>query len=146
MGFHASVEAQTPSGNGSVDVLLSKGDFTVGIEVSVTTPVDHELGNLRKCLDSQFNLVVMVSPDAGHLTKIRSAALEAFTGDEQDRLRFFVPEKLVDFFEELDAAAQSKVSTVRGYTVRTKYSRLSKGEREARREVIAKILASRGGA
>ncbi len=141
MGFHAGIEAATPDGTGSVDVLLTKDELTVGVEISVTTPVEHELGNLCKCLNANFKLIVMVSPDPAHLAKIKQAAQEAFTQKEQERLRFFIPEKLAGFFEELEAQGMESVSNVLGYKVKVKYSHLSEGERQERREVIAKTLA-----
>jgi len=141
LGYHAAVEGQIPGGKGLVDVLLTKDKRQIALEISITTPVDHEIGNLRKCLDADFGTVVMVSPDRAHLARIRAAALEVFPSTQHKTLLFYAAEDLADFFGELEAIHSSSEETIRGYKVKTSYDYLTEAERQARREVIAKQLA-----
>ena len=45
LGFRTVIEKQILDGQGSVDLLLERGDLTIACEISITTTIDHEVGN-----------------------------------------------------------------------------------------------------
>lgn len=139
LGWRASIEEAVPGG--SVDVAFGKGAVTVACEISVTTGVDYELGNLRKCLAAKFTHVVMVSEDPKHLTKIEAAAKESFTAAEMNKIRFLEPDGLLVFLEELTAAQAGGEKTVKGYRVSTSYKTLSEAEKRNRKEGLGGAVA-----
>lgn len=139
LGWRASIEEAVPGG--SVDVAFGKGAVTVACEISVTTPVDYELGNLRKCLAASFTHVVMVSEEPKHLAKIEAAAKETFTTAEMNKIRFLEPDGLLVLLEELTAAQAGGEKTVKGYRVSTSYKTLSEAEKRNRKEGIGGAVA-----
>jgi hypothetical protein len=44
------VEEPTPDGKGSVDVALERAGWRLACEISVTSTVEQEVGNIEKCL------------------------------------------------------------------------------------------------
>ncbi len=139
LGWRASIEEAVPGG--SVDIAFGKGKVTVACEISVTTGVDYEIGNLRKCLGASFTHVVMVSEDPKHLAKIETAAKEAFTAAELNKIRFLEPDGLLVLLEEVTAAQAGGEKTVKGYRVSTSYKTLSEADKRNRKEGIGSAVA-----
>ena len=59
LGFHAVIEKEILDGQGSVDVVLERDEITIACQVCVTTTIDHEVGNVAKCLKAGFQLVAV---------------------------------------------------------------------------------------
>ena len=134
-GFIADTEGE------DCDVLLTKhdGDLKIGIELALHNHPDYEIKNIRKALDRvKCRFVLVVSPKSRHLSNIDLKSKEAFSSKERERLRFYRPDNLIDFFHEINATEQTRDH--RGYNVKTKYSQLSQEEQDARREIIFKNL------
>jgi hypothetical protein len=140
-GFKATIEKSVPGG--SVDVAFERGAFSLACEISITTTVEHEIGNLKKCLAAGFEQVVIVSSEKRTLNKIREAALASLSEEESARVQFFLPE---DFFLYLDKIAAetgeagTREGVVKGYKVKVKYKPLSPEEEKAKKETIAKTV------
>ena len=139
LGWRASIEETVPGGN--VDIAFGKGKVTVACEISVTTGVDYEIGNLRKCLQAAFTWIVMVSEEPKHLAKIEAAAKDAFTAAELKQIRFLEPDGLLALLEELTAAQAGGEKTIKGYRVSTSYKTLSEAEKRNRKEGIGGAVA-----
>lgn len=98
-----SLEEEILGGHGYVDVMLEKGVTRIACEISVTTRVLHELGNLTKCLSVDFSHVVFLSSSPSVLKSARSkVAADA-------RLHLLTPEKFIGFLENLDGTGSSEV-------------------------------------
>ena len=139
LGWRASIEEAVLGG--SVDVAFGKGKVTVACEISVTTPVDYELGNLRKCLAASFTHVIMVSQDPRHLAKIEAAAKKTFTAAELKPIRFLEPDGLLGLLEEITAQLAGGEKTFKGYRVSTSYKTLTEAEKRNRKEGIGGAVA-----
>src|SRR5206468_3926342 len=59
LGFRATIEKEIPQG--SVDLALEKAGQSIACEISVTTTIDHEFGNVVKCLKAGFAEVAVIS-------------------------------------------------------------------------------------
>lgn len=141
MGYRATIEK--PLGDGcSVDVALEKEQCSIACEISVSTSSSHELGNLKKCLAAGYTYVAILSSGPKKLAEIEKLAREVFAPEEQDRLRFFAPDELFAFIEQLEAQFASTEKTVRGYKVKVNYSQSGKSERAARSRAVSKVIAS----
>lgn len=136
-GFKATIEK--PVGDGrSIDVALEQDEVFVGFEISITTPSDHEIQNLRKCFDagaSQAALIVHNSKRKRALTeKIEHAdlphAVDVLSADE-------VPE----FIDRLAAKISSETKISRGYRVTVHHSAASPRDAEYRRKTLTSIIA-----
>jgi hypothetical protein len=96
-GFEAKIEKTVLGGHGHVDVALERAGRSVACEISVTTRVDHEVRNLSKCLAAGFDYAVLICADDRALAAARELLGEA----DQERLRFVLPDGLIDLLDEL---------------------------------------------
>lgn len=137
-GYKSTIEKQVSGG--SVDVALEKGGQAIACEISVTTAVEHEVGNIRKCLDAGFAQVVVVTSDKRVLDKLKMAAVAALDEERLAIVQFFLPEELFLYLDQLAAEGKSKEETIKGYKVKVKYKPLTVDEQKARKEAVAKTV------
>ncbi len=55
------------------DVLLQRKGLSIACEVAMTTALEHELGNIEKCLAADFDHVVVVSLRKKFLKQLETA-------------------------------------------------------------------------
>lgn len=139
-GFKATIEKPTPDGKGRVDVSLENPKLSIACEISVTTKVEHEIGNLRKCLKAGYTYILACSKRPKHLAKIKTAATKTFNSKELEKLRFVLPKELVAFLDELSAQAATSEKRVKGYRVKVKYSSIDPQESKQRQSDISKAI------
>ncbi|MEN9576484.1 MAG: hypothetical protein RL514_4339 [Verrucomicrobiota bacterium] len=148
LGFHATIEQVIP--NGSVDVVLTRGEHTIACEISVTTTVDHEVGNVQKCLRAGYDHVAVICGEAARLGKIQAAVQSSLGQEVWSNVRFFTPDDFLTQLAELAAATipstsqpASESQTVRrGYQVKRKSAALSPEERQSREQAGITQMAS----
>jgi hypothetical protein len=117
-GYRATVEEPLPSG-GKVDVALRREGHALACEISVTSSVAQEIGNVEKCLAAGFDEVVLLGLNRGTLGKVREALDLRLPPEAASRARCLSPE---EFFTALDAPAPPpEESMVAGYKVKVKY-------------------------
>lgn len=138
-GYRVIIEKEILGGTGSVDVALEK-NLSIACEISVTTDVEHELGNVQKCLAAGFDPVMLLSGNKATLNKVRALAKASIGDHDLTRVQFLTSEEFYAFLEGLDASAASKEQTVRGYKVKTNYQTVSEAEKRARKKVIAEAI------
>ena len=154
-GFHANVEETVLDGKGSIDIVLRHRDDPnrkIACEISITTPLAHEMGNIRKCLDAGFTEIVMMAPKPARLMKLQQMALEKFTAEERKGLRFQLPE---DFMESLGgklkpspkrkkrADPKAKISTTHGFKVVRRVAQKAKKTDPKAEEEILRLLVGK---
>jgi hypothetical protein len=141
-GFRAAVEAPVRGGAGQIDVLLTRGDLAVAVEISVTTPPEQERENLRKCLTAGYERVVLVlAKSARSEARHRAVILEGLAPEQAARVTIITPEEAPDFIAGLSPPPDPSESTVRGYKVRVSQAAVSPAEARARRETLARLVA-----
>ena len=52
LGFRSVIEKQLANSAQSIDLFLERGDQQIACEISISTTIDHEVGNVRKCLEA----------------------------------------------------------------------------------------------
>ncbi|MDE2133942.1 MAG: ATP-binding protein [Alphaproteobacteria bacterium] len=140
-GLKATIEAALP-GSGQVDVLLERDGALAAVEISVSTPVEHEIENVRKCLAAGYpRVAVILAKSRATQAKYESAILEAFSGEEKQRVSFHTPEGIPEYLLSIVPKAVPKESTVRGYRVKVSQAGTSPEEIRERREAVAKVIA-----
>ncbi len=140
LGFHATIEKVVP--NGSVDVALERSGHTIACEISVTTTIDYEVGNVQKCRRAGFHQVVVICQEAVRLEKIRTAVSSGLNPEERPNVGYFTLDEFLTRLAGLAAEMSppvgqpaSESQTVRrGYEVKRKSSALSPEERQAREQ------------
>ena len=134
-GFRAAVEEQIPGGRESVDVALYRGDTRIACEITVTTPLEYEVGNVEKCLAAGFGQVAVISLKKGRLEKLDKLLASALSPESYRRVHLFTPEELLAFLA--GQPIQEEVGTVRGYKVKVRY----RNPGDDRHKRVAEILA-----
>jgi hypothetical protein len=140
MGYRATIEKQVLNGSGSIDVALEKGTRTIACEISITTPADQEIGNVKKCVSAGFQYVFLICSETERVEKMKRAVSKGLSREEQDRTRFCTPEELFTFVQEIEAKEASGERSSKGYKVKVNYRALNVSEREEAERTIAQAL------
>ncbi len=139
-GYKATTEAPTPDGNGRVDVLLEKENEKIACEISVTTDEAHELENIKKCLSSGYNEVIVCSEDRRKLEKIKKLASDQIDAKAQPNILFFTPDELISYLGRKGVGEVSREETVKGYKVKLKYKATSEDDKQGTRNTVASLV------
>lgn len=140
-GFRTSIEEVILDGAGRVDVSLVRGERRIACEISVTTGRDHELGNIEKCLAAGYTEIVLVGSNERHIKSLTKFIDENLEENERGKVRYAVPESLIEYLDSLGEPPLPTEQMVRGYKVRTVQQAVDPKESNARRQAIAEVLA-----
>lgn len=149
MGFRPMLEMPTSAGRESIDVGLLRHDMRIACEISVTTTIDHEVGNVRKCLRENFDMIAVITSDERRLRQIEAAVTGCFDASEAIKVRYFQPEAFLQFLltltpppepPPLPSAPASRESVRKGYKVRRVFTQLTPEERAARESAALKLI------
>jgi hypothetical protein len=136
-GYRATIEKPILDGLGSVDVALEKQGHTIACEISVTTSVEHEFGNIQKCLAGGFTRVVAIGADSS-ATRSLTKEIHAQLGPEQAaRVSVLTPEEFVAWLDAENIPAAPAATAVRGYRVTVHPGASSAMDTRARERAIA---------
>ncbi|OHC69532.1 MAG: hypothetical protein A3H93_15495 [Rhodocyclales bacterium RIFCSPLOWO2_02_FULL_63_24] len=140
-GFRTAIEEVILDGAGRVDVSLVRGERRIACEISVTTGRDHELGNIEKCLAAGYTEVVLIGSNERHIRSLTKFIDENLEENERGKVRYAVPESLIEYLDSLGEPPLPTEQMVRGYKVRTVQQAVDPKEASARRQAIAEVLA-----
>ena len=143
VGFRAFVEAPIGSGHESVDVVLVRDQYRIAVEISSTTSVDAEVKNLRKCLEQDFSLIVLLSDDQKHVARIKALIPTILEPGQKASVRC---ESHSEFLGHLSAlatgVAPDAAPRIRGMKIRRNYSTANPVDQAQRLEAAIRQLAS----
>ena len=139
-GYKATIEQPTIDGLGRVDVGLESDGRRIACEICVTTSPEHELANIQKCLSSEYDTVILCSPDRKSLERIKALCRSELGGPEQKKVFFLEPQDVVLRFEKEAADAAGKVDRVKGYKVKVNYQPQQEFDKVTKRKTIAKVV------
>jgi len=133
----------------AADLIVRKNDMVLAVEISITTTVDHEFGNVKKCLMAGFSRVVVVSPKAEKLQAIEEAVKAGLGGEAAAKVSFHTPDQLIAALRAWAAEPKAKseappVATERetlGYKVKRHGPTLTQEERGRQEESAIRIIA-----
>lgn len=148
-GFRATLEFPVGEGKETIDVGLLRDDLRIACEVSVTTTIDHEMGNARKCLKAAFDFVLLITSDLVRRTQMKDAVQGHFSPAEQGRIHCLSPDESVEFVSSKPplisvstaSIEKSQRKVVRGFMVKRKFVLLTPAERAAKSKAAFEILA-----
>ncbi len=148
-GWGVLIEETVLGGLGIVDVVLQKDERRIACEIAITTPVDHEIRNLQKCLAAGFELIVVLSPEAKTVKAVERRARRELPEESLQSVHFLTPEEALQFLDDVDSSSAETTSSVRGFTVKVRQK--SSDQTAAKRQAVAKVIAKglkrlRGGA
>lgn len=123
--FRASVEETILDGEGRVDVILRRDKLVICCEVSVTTTKEHELLNVRKCLQFGASEVWLIAHSQKHQKGLARHVVAALSDSESERVSCISVDGLSEKFAKYQAEEESSEKIIKGYRVRS--SPLPKG-------------------
>jgi hypothetical protein len=91
LGFRSVIEKPVLDGQGSVDLWLERTGQEIACEISVTTTIDHEVGNVAKCLKAGLPKVAVICLDEERLQKISNAVSGSLDAALAARVEYFLP-------------------------------------------------------
>ncbi len=84
----------------------------------MSTPIEYEIENLKKCLAAGYpRVAVVLAKSRSTYGRYVSALQEAVSPDERAKISFLTPENLPDFIASLAAPTKRKETVVKGYRV-----------------------------
>jgi hypothetical protein len=147
LGFRAIIEKQILDGQGSIDLLLDRADTVIACEISITTTIDHEVGNVAKCLKAEMPNVAVICLDEGRLQKIAMAVANSLGSEAVVHVHYFLPDAFIAYLKTIKSsvqpAAQVPVQTEirRGYKIKRIHFHMSPEELKAREDAALKTIA-----
>ena len=142
IGFRSVIEKQLGDGRESVDVWLERGDQQIACEISVTTTIDHEVGNVAKCLKAGVPQVAIVCVSEDRLEKVAAAVLGSLGKESAARVAYYQPDQFIAYLKSLPVPEpKDSVTTHHGYKVKRSVPKLTLKEQQQREEVAHKMLA-----
>jgi hypothetical protein len=139
LGFRSIIEKQIPEG--SVDLLLERLGQTFACEISITTTIDHEVGNVAKCLRVGFPTVAVICVDAERLRKIEAAVTSSIGPDVATRLIYSEPDQFIARLQALPPQVPKAPETRRGYKIKHTVRNLSPEEQRQREDTAIRSIA-----
>jgi hypothetical protein len=139
-GYLTTIEKQTPTGNGSIDVALEKKQRSIACEISISSTPEYELQNIRKGLAAGFDYVFLISTQNRFLNTVENLVASNLAADDLRRVRFFTPGEALIFIEELSANDADREDSVLGYKVKTKHKTVPDAEQKDRRDAIDQTI------
>jgi type IV secretion system coupling TraD/TrwB family protein len=145
LGFLADVERQlAQDSTEAADLTLRKGDLAIAVEIAVTTTIDHEFGNVKKCLAAGFGRVAVVSPKPEKLGAIAEAVKAGMDSEAVAKVSYHTPEAFIAELGTLAkqfAPTEPSETTTRGYKVRSHGPTLTEEERRLKEEVALRVMS-----
>jgi Type IV secretion-system coupling protein DNA-binding domain len=135
-GFRASIEETILDGAGRVDVILRRDELTICCEVSVTTTREHELLNVKKCLESGCDQVWLIANTERHSSGLERFIRQKLTDIENQKTSFLTSERVENLFLDLAPSNTRQTKVVRGYAVRSSMSDV----KSSQKSLITKAL------
>jgi hypothetical protein len=118
-GYRTTIEEALPGG-GRVDVALRREGYSLACEISITSTVEQEVGNVLKCLAAGFSEVVLLSLERSRMTKVRAALAARLEEAERQHVHCMSSEEFFAFLD-LPVPSSTQETTVGGYRVKVKY-------------------------
>jgi len=149
IGFRATLESQI--GTGGADLLLERLEQRIAVEISVTTGVTHEVGNLLKCLTGNYGLIALIAADERKAKQIIEKVREGISETAAARIGSFQLETFVEYLRALppeptppEPTSPPKKHTkrkVKGWTIKTKVTEQTSSEDREKEEQALRAIA-----
>jgi len=140
-GFRGTIEKEILQGKGSVDLLLERAGEAIACEIAITTTIDHEVGNVLKCLKAGFPSVAVIATDPGRLAKLREAVIQSLGPEKSQAVSFFQPDPFMEHLARLPAPQPGQTTVIRrGYRVRRSVSEADAAGRARKEEEAIRTL------
>jgi hypothetical protein len=145
LGFHAEVEKQLTLGsNDAADLVLRRGQIEIAVEITITTGVDHEFENVKKCLASGIGRVVVVATGRKHLDEIAAAVQGGLGPEASAKVGYHTPDEFLAELQKLTktteapppSAPMAKTGKILGFEITRNFPKQSPEEQRLNQQAI----------
>lgn len=144
LGFRVVIEKEILGGEGRVDVHLTRDEISIACEVTIMTTIDHEVGNVTKCLKAGFTRIALISTSDEKLKKLAAAVANSLGEEKARYVSYHLPDAFLASLGKIEtpAAAPEMPATTRGgRVVKRKFTAVSTEEAKAREEAAHRLMA-----
>jgi hypothetical protein len=142
LGFRSVIEKPVLDGQGSVDLWLERTGQVIACEISISTTIDHEVGNVAKCLRAGVLKVAVICLDEERLRKIDSAVSGSLGAELAARVEYFQPDPFIAYLKTLKPPTpQPSETQYGGYKVKRSIPKLSAQEQKQKEDIANRIMA-----
>jgi Type IV secretion-system coupling protein DNA-binding domain/TraM recognition site of TraD and TraG len=142
LGFRSTIEKPVLDGLGSIDLFLERDGQNIACEISLSTTIDHEVGNVSKCLKAGVPAVAVVCLDDERLRKLEKAIVGSLGSELAARVRYFQPDPFIAHLKQLKPPTpQPSETSYGGYKVKRTVPQLSPQERRQKEDLANRIIA-----
>ena len=89
-GYMSEIEAQLTESGKSVDVMLSKPDRKLGVEISLYSKEENEVANIKRCFENSINEVIVVFFDEKQLHNVQKLAADSLSPYADRKVSFCI--------------------------------------------------------
>jgi type IV secretion system coupling TraD/TrwB family protein len=142
LGFRSTIERPVEN-QCSVDLFLEREGQAIACEISITTTIDHEVGNVVKCIKAGFPKVAVICIDEERLRKIEAAISGSLGKDAAARVEYHQPDQFIAFLKILPTPVLKapEPETRRGWKIKRSTPSLSPEERVQKEDVAIRSIA-----
>jgi len=107
LGFKSDVEKQLAKGsNQAADLVLQRGHVIIAVEIAIGCTVDHEFGNVQKCLDAGFERIAILATGRKRLADIADAVLAGLGSAIAGKVSYHTPDEFMAELQKLAATSE----------------------------------------
>lgn len=139
-GYTATLEKQLPYGSGNVDVLLTKENKTIAVEICITTDAEWEAHNIEKCIRAGYDTIVSLTTDLKQQEKIKRKCTGHIPDLPNHDVHFFTPDGLFAYLDQQQIEQVPKETIMKGYRVNVTYDAISPEEMDRKRASVTKVV------
>jgi len=144
LDYTVSIEEFVLDGTGRADVVLRRGKQSIACEISVTTTVEHEVGNVTKCLKAGFKRVAMICLNRKKAVRIKLGVEEAVSETDASRVGYYLTDEFLsviqDWAEQDPEGAQTEKGKPRKKKIDLGASGMTEDERRQRENDMLKRI------
>jgi hypothetical protein len=125
-----------------VDLWLERTGEAIACEVSISTTIDHEVGNVAKCLKSGIPKVAVICLDEERLRKIGKAVSGSLGAELAVKVEYFQPDAFIAYLKALKSPTpQPSETQYGGYKVKRSIPKLSAQEQKQKEDIANRAMA-----
>lgn len=125
LGYTVGMEIPTNEPRGYLDLWFEQGNEKIAIEISVTTTVDQEVGNILKRLHAGFARLVFLSSSERKRKLVYQGAIGALGAEKAGCIEFFSPDEFLKSLPKLPERSDmpgSQKKRMKGLTIKVSHS------------------------
>lgn len=140
--FRLTVDDGQATNSADVTITAAVSWIAIAQHFTDADTIDHEVGNVAKCLKAGVPKVAVICLDAERLRKIGSAVSGSLGSELSTRVGYFQPDQFVTYLKAIPTEIPKEQTTVRrGYKIKRVVSELSTEQQKEKETVAIRAIA-----